>query len=64
LFRQEARQTDQTGTQSATTTTTTASEPPGEGEVSTPDIDAIARDVYRILKRRLAREKERALGLS
>jgi hypothetical protein len=39
----------------------------GEGgtkEVAAPDIDAIARDVYSILKRRLARERERALGLS
>lgn len=34
------------------------------GEASGPDIDAIARDVYTILKRRLARERERALGLS
>ena len=33
-------------------------------ELAAPDIDAIARDVYCILKRRLAREKERALGLS
>jgi len=33
-------------------------------ETTTPDIDTIARDVYSILKRRLAREKERALGLS
>jgi hypothetical protein len=29
-----------------------------------PDIEAIARDVYQILKRRLAREKERSSGLS
>jgi hypothetical protein len=31
---------------------------------TTPDIDAIARDVYTILKRRLAREREQALGAS
>ncbi len=31
-------------------------------EVSAPDIDNIARDVYSILKRRLARERERAQG--
>jgi len=34
------------------------------GEATAPDIDNIARDVYRILKRRLARERERAWGLS
>jgi len=34
------------------------------GEATTPDMDTIARDVYRILKRRLARERERAWGLS
>ena len=34
------------------------------GETPAPDIDNIARDVYRILKRRLTRERERALGLS
>jgi hypothetical protein len=34
------------------------------GETSAPDIDNIARDVYRILRRRLTRERERALGLS
>ena len=34
------------------------------GEASAPDIDTIARDVYSLLKRRLARERERALGLS
>lgn len=34
------------------------------GEAATPDIDNIARDVYHILKRRIARERERALGLS
>ena len=28
------------------------------------DMDAIARDVYNILKRRLYRERERAFGLS
>ncbi len=33
-------------------------------ETAAPDIDSIARDVYSILKRRLAREKERALGVS
>jgi hypothetical protein len=33
-------------------------------ESAAPDIDAIARDVYLILKRRLATEKERAWGLS
>ncbi len=33
-------------------------------EAAAPDIDSIARDVYSILKRRLAREKERALGVS
>ncbi len=33
-------------------------------EAAAPDIDTIARDVYHILKRRLARERERALGLS
>jgi hypothetical protein len=31
-------------------------------EVSAPDVDNIARDVYSILKRRLARERERAQG--
>jgi hypothetical protein len=31
--------------------------------VAAPDIDAIARDVYRILKRRLMAERERALGV-
>jgi hypothetical protein len=31
-------------------------------EAATPDIDAIARDVYTILKRRLVREREQALG--
>jgi hypothetical protein len=40
----------------------------GEGILSgmtpAPDIDSIARDVYQILKRRLAREKERSSGLS
>jgi len=38
----------------------------GEPESETgasPDIDAIARDVYRILKRRLMAERERALGV-
>ena len=34
------------------------------GETSAPDIDNIALDVYRILRRRLTRERERALGLS
>jgi len=34
------------------------------GETPAPDIDNIARDVYRILRRRLTRERERALGLS
>ncbi len=34
------------------------------GETSAPDIDNIARDVYRILRLRLTRERERALGLS
>jgi hypothetical protein len=46
--------------------------PPGEvSEARTeaaaapaPDIESIARDVYQILKRRLAREKERSSGLS
>jgi len=33
-------------------------------EAATPDLDAIARDVYSILKRRLSRERERAFGLS
>jgi len=33
-------------------------------ETTAPDIDTIARDVYSILKRRLTRERERALGLS
>jgi hypothetical protein len=33
-------------------------------EAVAPDIDTIARDVYSILKRRLKRERERALGLS
>jgi hypothetical protein len=33
-------------------------------EATAPDIDAIARSVYSILKRRLARERERASGLS
>ena len=33
-------------------------------EGATPEIDDIARDVYRILRRRLIRERERALGLS
>lgn len=33
-------------------------------EAPAPDIDTIARDVYSILKRRLARERERAQGLS
>ena len=31
-------------------------------DVSAPDLDNIARDVYSILKRRLARERERAQG--
>ena len=35
-----------------------------ETETMTPDIDDIARQVYPILKRRLARERERALGIS
>ena len=34
------------------------------GETTAPDIDNIAHDVYRILRRRLTRERERALGLS
>jgi len=34
-----------------------------EEETATPDIDALARDVYVILKRRLTRERERALGV-
>jgi hypothetical protein len=33
-------------------------------ERAAPDIDAIARDVYSVLKWRLKRERERALGLS
>ncbi len=35
-----------------------------DSETESPDIDAIARDVYIILKRRLFRERERAFGLS
>jgi len=39
---------------------------PGEVETesTTPDIDDLARQVYPILKRRLARERERTLGIS
>jgi hypothetical protein len=33
-------------------------------ETPAPDLEAIANDVYRILKRRLARERERAFGVS
>jgi hypothetical protein len=33
-------------------------------EMPAPDLEAIANDVYRILKRRLARERERAFGVS
>ncbi len=35
-----------------------------DSEMESPDIDAIARDVYIILKRKLFRERERAFGLS
>lgn len=35
----------------------------GSENVVEPDIDAIARDVYQVLKQRLARERERALGV-
>jgi hypothetical protein len=51
----------------APTRTETAAAGGGEEadiETEATDVDAIARDVYRILKRRLARERERALGLS
>ncbi|UCH43019.1 MAG: hypothetical protein JSW16_00300 [Dehalococcoidales bacterium] len=36
----------------------------GMAEGAAPEIDDIARDVYRILRRRLIRERERALGIS
>jgi hypothetical protein len=36
----------------------------GNSEQEPPDLDAIARDVYMILKRRIIRERERAFGLS
>ncbi len=42
-------------------TVETKAEEEAEG-ATTPDIDAIARDVYIILKRSLAREREQALG--
>jgi hypothetical protein len=45
----------------ARTTAETRGEAESE-EVSAPDVDNIARDVYSILKRRLARERERAQG--
>ena len=35
-----------------------------ETEAPAPDLEAIANDVYRILKRRLGRERERAFGVS
>jgi hypothetical protein len=35
-----------------------------EQQEATPDIDSIARDVYQILRRKLASERERALGVS
>jgi hypothetical protein len=34
-----------------------------EEDVTKPDIDVIAEDVYRILKRRLSVERERKLGV-
>jgi hypothetical protein len=46
----------------AETQTTEGGEPEGESGAA-PDIDAIAEDVYRILKRRLMAERERALGV-
>ena len=33
------------------------------GEAEAPDIDVIARDVYRLLRRRLINERERSLGV-
>jgi hypothetical protein len=35
-----------------------------ESQENPPDLDAIARSVYNILKKRLARDRERLLGLS
>jgi len=35
----------------------------GAGEAAAPDINVIARDVYRLLRRRLINERERALGV-
>jgi hypothetical protein len=35
----------------------------GSSEMAKDDLENIARDVYHILKRRLARERERALGV-
>ncbi|MFC1871825.1 hypothetical protein ACFLYF_05470, partial [Chloroflexota bacterium] len=54
-------------TSGGTSPKTSQAEPGADetGEIAvSPDIETIARDVYHILKRRLAREKERALGLS
>jgi hypothetical protein len=53
----QARSAPPTARQETRTETTTR-------EASAPDIDTIARNVYSLLRRRLARERERALGLS
>ena len=58
------QRTDQSAATETPSTRSAAAAAEPAGEARPPDIDAIARDVYRLLKRRLAREKERALGLS
>jgi len=56
------------GRQAETTSSTQSETRQASGESisegATPEIDDIARDVYRILRRRLIRERERALGIS
>lgn len=68
IFRTAETQSQTADTQSGTTARQSIAAELAETETgreaTSPDIDAIARDVYRILKRRLARERERTLGLS
>ena len=53
-----------TVTESEPTETQTTETTERETETTALDLDDIARQVYPILKRRLARERERALGIS
>ena len=60
---EQENRAEQEQSQAETATTGNEGREASNEETAKPDVDAIARDVYRVLRRRLIRERERSLGV-